>query len=148
MMGAIFRSLRLGSLAALRASGVFDRVRDSRWRDERLLILCYHGISLDEEHLWRPATYISPLVFEQRLELLSRGGYNVLALGEAIERLHRADLPPRSVVLTFDDGTYDFYEYAFPRPKKHHFPATVYQTTYYCDYDHPIFHLACSYILW
>jgi hypothetical protein len=24
----------------------------------------------------------------------------------------------------------------------------VYQTTYYCDYDRPIFNLACSYILW
>jgi peptidoglycan/xylan/chitin deacetylase (PgdA/CDA1 family) len=127
---------------------MFERVKNSRWRDERLLILCYHGISLDEEHLWRPATYISPELFKQRLELVARGGYAVLPLGDAIDRLYRRALPPRSVAITFDDGTYDFYKHAYPILKQHGFPATVYQTTYYCDYDRPIFNLACSYILW
>jgi peptidoglycan/xylan/chitin deacetylase (PgdA/CDA1 family) len=148
MIGSIYRPLRLGSLALLRACGIFNRVRDSRWRDQRLLIICYHGISLDEEHLWRPAGYISPQLFELRLETLSRGHYTVLPLGEAVERLYRRDLPPRSAVITFDDGTYDFYKQAFPRLREYGFPATVYQTTYYCDYDRPIFHLICSYILW
>jgi peptidoglycan/xylan/chitin deacetylase (PgdA/CDA1 family) len=112
------------------------------------MILCYHGISLDEEHLWRPSTYISPELFGQRLETISRGGYAVLPLAEAVDRLYRKELPPRSVVITFDDGTYDFYQHAFPLLKAHGFPSTVYQTTYYCDYDRPIFNLACSYILW
>ena len=148
MLSMLYRPLRLGSLALLKASGIFDRVRDSRWRTQRLMILCYHGISLDEEHLWRPATYISPELFRQRLETLSRGGYTVLPLGDAIERLYQKALPPRSVAITFDDGTYDFYVHAFPLLKQHGFPATVYQTTYYCDYARPIFNLACSYILW
>lgn len=148
MLGSFYRPLRLGSLATLKAAGIFDRVRDSRWRTQRLTILCYHGISLDEEHLWRPETYISPQLFGQRIELLSRSGYSVLPLGEAVERLYREDLPPRSVAITFDDGTYDFYLHAFPLLKKYGLPATVYQTTYYCDYDRPIFNLACSYILW
>ena len=132
----------------MRAGGVFGRVRDSEWRTQRLMVLCYHGISLDEEHLWRPATYISPQLFSQRLDTITRGGYNVLPLADAVERLYRKDLPPRSVVITFDDGTYDFYKHAFPLLKTHGFPSTVYQTTYYCDYDRPIFNLACSYILW
>src|SRR5215467_307944 len=148
MIGSIVRALRLSSLAALKTCGVFDRVRDSRWRDQRLLLLCYHGISLEEEHLWRPATYISPQLFDRRLALIAQGGYKVLPLAEAVERLYAGSLPARSVVLTFDDGTYDFYQQAFPRLKKYGFPATVYQTTYYCDYDRPIFHLICSYILW
>jgi peptidoglycan/xylan/chitin deacetylase (PgdA/CDA1 family) len=148
MIASVYRPLRLGSLAVLRAGGVFERVKNSRWRDERLLILCYHGISLDEEHLWRPATYITPELFKARLEILARGGYAVLPLGEAIDRLYRRALPPRSVAITFDDGTYDFYKHAYPALKQHGFPATVYQTTYYCDYDRPIFNLACSYILW
>ena len=148
MIGSLYRPLRLGSLAALRAGGVFERARDSDWRTQRLMILCYHGISLDEEHLWRPSTYISPQLFSQRLDIISRGGYKVLPLAEAVERLYRKDLPPRSVAITFDDGTYDFYEHAFPLLKAHGFPSTVYQTTYYCDYDRPIFNLACSYILW
>lgn len=148
MLQSVYRPLRLGSLSLLRAGSIFHRVRDSRWRSERLLILCYHGISLDEEHLWRPATYISPQLFKTRLEILSRDGYAVLPLGDAIDRLYRKALPPRSVAITFDDGTYDFYKHAFPLLKEHGFPATVYQTTYYCDYDRPIFNLVCSFILW
>ncbi len=148
MLGSVYRPLRLGSLATLKAAGIFDRVRDSRWRTQRLMILCYHGISIDEEHLWRPETYISPKLFGERLEFLSRSGYSVLPLGEAVERLYREDLPRRSAVITFDDGTYDFLEHAFPALKQYGFPATVYQTTYYCDYDRPIFNLVCSYILW
>jgi peptidoglycan/xylan/chitin deacetylase (PgdA/CDA1 family) len=148
MLGSVYRPLRLVSLAALKAAGIFEYVRDSRWRTQRLMILCYHGIALDEEHLWRPETYISPKLFGERLEFLSRSGYSVLPLGEAVERLYRKDLPRRSVVITFDDGTYDFLEHAFPALKRFGFPATVYQTTYYCDYDRPVFHLICSYMLW
>jgi peptidoglycan/xylan/chitin deacetylase (PgdA/CDA1 family) len=148
MLGSVYRPLRLISLAALKTAGIFESVRDSRWRTQRLMILCYHGISLDEEHLWRPATYISPKLFGERLEFLSRSGYSVLPLGEGVERLYREELPQRSVVITFDDGTYDFLEHAFPALKRYGFPATVYQTTYYCDYDRPVFHLVCSYMLW
>jgi len=148
MLASIVRPLRLASLALLKGCGALNWVRDSRWRDQRLLILCFHGISIEEEHLWRPATYIHPSLFEKRLELLSRGRYEVLPLGDAVERLYRGDLPSRSAVITFDDGTYDFLEHASPALKKYGFPATVYQTTYYCDYDRPVFHLICSYILW
>jgi peptidoglycan/xylan/chitin deacetylase (PgdA/CDA1 family) len=148
MIASIVRPLRLASLALLKGCGALNLVRDSRWRDQRLLILCFHGISIEEEHLWRPATYIHPSLFTQRLELLSRDRYQVLPLGEAVERLHRGDLPSRSVAITFDDGTYDFLEHAFPALKKYGFPSTVYQTTYYCDHDRPVFHLICSYILW
>jgi peptidoglycan/xylan/chitin deacetylase (PgdA/CDA1 family) len=69
-------------------------------------------------------------------------------LGEAVERLYRNDLPPKSVAITFDDGTYDFYSQAYPRLRDYDFPATVYQTTFYCDYRQPVFHLICSYMLW
>jgi peptidoglycan/xylan/chitin deacetylase (PgdA/CDA1 family) len=148
MLRYIAQPLRLASLALLKGCGALNWVRDSRWRDQRLLILCFHGISLEEEHLWRPATYIHPILFKTRLELLSRGGYQVLQLGDAVDRLYRGDLPPRSAVITFDDGTYDFLEHAFPALKHFGFPATVYQTTYYCDYDRPVFHLICSYMLW
>src|SRR5436305_15056309 len=148
MLRYIAQPLRLASLALLKGCGALNWVRDSRWRDQRLLILCFHGISLEEEHLWRPATYIHPTLFKTRLELLSRGAYKVLQLGDAVDRLYRGDLPPRSSVITFDDGTYDFHEHAFPALKHFGFPATVYQTTYYCDDDRPVFHLFCSYMLW
>jgi peptidoglycan/xylan/chitin deacetylase (PgdA/CDA1 family) len=140
--------LRRVALGTLKSCGAFSIARESSWRHRRLLILCYHGISLDDEHLWRPFLYISPLQLERRLEILRVGKYNVLPLDDALERLYRGDLPPRSVALTFDDGTYDFSAQAYPRLQKHSFPVTVYLTTYYSDLQRPVFSLMCSYMMW
>lgn len=132
----------------LRGAGVFRLVRESRWRQQRLLILCYHGVAQEDEHEWRPGLYMHPRVLEQRLEALKRGRYNVVGLGEGLRSLEAYKLPPRSVAITFDDGCYDFYSQAYPLLKRYGFPVTVYQTTYYSDYQKPIFNLICSYLLW
>jgi len=144
----MIRKIKLSTLRALKSAGVFRLVANSSWRKNRLLILCYHGTSLEDEHEWRPALYLQPGRFEQRLQLLKAGGYSVLALGEALQRLHSGTLPKRSVAITFDDGTYDFYRQAFPLLKSYGFPATVYQTTYYMDTEVPVFSLITSYMLW
>ncbi len=144
----ILTKIKRSTLQALKTAGVFRLVRDSRWRRSRLLILCYHGVSIEDEHEWRPALYMSPQQLESRFALLKAGGYNVLKLAEALARLQAGDLPPRSVVLTFDDGPYDFYKQAYPLLKRYEYPATVYQTTYYCDLPRPVFNLICSYMLW
>jgi peptidoglycan/xylan/chitin deacetylase (PgdA/CDA1 family) len=144
----MLRNLKLATLRVLRTSGVFNLVADSRWRRNRLLVLCYHGTSLEDEHEWRPALYMDPRLLEQRLEMLKGGGYSVIRLGEGLERMHAGTLPPRSVAITFDDGTYDFYRQAYPLLEQYGFPVTVYQTTYYMDYQRPVFSLICSYMLW
>src|SRR5246127_1595988 len=144
----MLRNFKLATLRALKTSGVFDLVAGSRWRQNRLLILCYHGTALEDEHQWRPALYVDPRVLEQRLEMLKQGGYAVLALGEGLQRLQAGTLPPRSVAITFDDGTYDFYRQAYPLLKQFGFPATVYLTTYYMEHPRPVFSLICSYMLW
>lgn len=112
------------------------------------MILCYHGTSLEDEHQWRPALYMDPRLLEQRFETLKRERCSILPLGEGLQRLQSGTLPARSVVITFDDGTYDFYRQAYPLLKRYQFPATVYQTTYYMDYRRPVFNLICSYMLW
>jgi peptidoglycan/xylan/chitin deacetylase (PgdA/CDA1 family) len=142
------KRLRCNLLRALRAAGVFDRVLDSRWRQRRLLILCYHSLAIDEESLWRPALFLAPSRLRERFDMLKQGGYQVLPLGEGLERLRRNDLPQRSVALTFDDGTYDFHKLAYPLLREYGFPATVYQTTHYCSRRMPIYSLICSYMLW
>ncbi|PYP78221.1 MAG: hypothetical protein DMD35_12095 [Gemmatimonadetes bacterium] len=91
---------------------------------------------------------MSPAVLESRLRMLRDGRYNVLPLDEAVRRLYEGTLPPRSVALTFDDGMFDFHARAWPLLQQFGFPATVYLTTYYSDYNKPIFGLLCSYVLW
>jgi peptidoglycan/xylan/chitin deacetylase (PgdA/CDA1 family) len=140
--------LRRVALTSLKGVGVFTALKNSSWRRQRLLILCYHGISLEDEHEWRPALFVSPQHFERRLSILEKEKYTVLPLGEAVERLYRNDLPPRSVAITFDDGTYDFYRLAYPRLKQYGFPSTVYLTTYYSNYERPVFNLICPYMVW
>lgn len=142
------KAIKRASLGVLRNCGVFRIVRKSEWRRHRLLILCYHGTAMEDEQCWRPGLFMPLQQFEQRLELIKRGGYRVLPLDEALRRLRVKDLPPDSLALTFDDGTYDFYKQVYPLLKRYGFPATVYQTTYYSDRQMPVFNLVCSYLLW
>jgi peptidoglycan/xylan/chitin deacetylase (PgdA/CDA1 family) len=144
----MLRNAKLAALSFLRNAGAFEAVANSKWRRDRLLILCYHGTSLEDEHLWRPPLYLTPQVLEQRLQSLRATRCSILPLGEALQRLQARELPPRSVAVTFDDGTYDFYRQAYPLLKNYGIPVTVYQTTYYTDNPMPVFNLICSYMLW
>lgn len=144
----MLRQIRRAILHLQRSSGIFRLVAESDWRRNRLLILCYHGIARKDEHVWRPDLYMHQDVFRQRMEILKRGGYHVLPLGESLQLLQTGKLPSKSVAITFDDGGYDFYAQAFPIIKSYGFPVTVYQTTYYGDHPVPIFNLAWSYLLW
>jgi len=67
--------LRRTVLGTLKTFGAFSLARESDWRRQRLLILCYHGISLEDEHQWRPFLYISRQQLERRLEIL-RAAFN------------------------------------------------------------------------
>jgi len=144
----MLRQAKLGALRVAAASGVARFLRDSAWRQQRLLILCYHGVSRYDEHEWDAALYITPERLQQRLQLLAEERCNVLPLSEAVTRLQSGTLPPRAVTLTFDDGYQDFYSVAYPIIESFAFPATLYLTTYYVEYNRPVFDLMCSYLLW
>jgi peptidoglycan/xylan/chitin deacetylase (PgdA/CDA1 family) len=144
----IARNLKQATLGVARALGGFHMVGQSSWRNQRLLILCYHGISLELEHEWRRPLFMTPDEFQGRLEILADGPYTVVSLTEGLKALASGSLPERAVAITFDDGDFDFYKLAYPLLKSFSFPATVYLTTYYADKEVPVFHLICSYMLW
>jgi hypothetical protein len=80
--------------------------------------------------------------------LIKKSGCTVLPLTEALRRLYAGDLPDKSVAITFDDGTYDFYCQAYPLLREFGYPATLYLTTFYSHFHRPVFDVACSYLLW
>ena len=126
---------------------MFARIGRSEWRRQRLLILCYHGVSLADEHEWSDV-YISQERLRQRLETLRKLTRSILPLDDALQRLTSGDLPPCSVAITFDDGLHDFYAKSYPLLREFEIPATVYVPTYYSKHRRPIFDVACSYLLW
>ena len=144
----MLKKLKQAALGGLKTSGAFTLAQKSKWRRDRLLILAYHGISLEDEHQWDPDLYMSPDYFRARLQMLKKLGCTVLPLAEAIRRLYANDLPENSVALTIDDGYYDFYKHAHPILKEFDFPATLYLTTFYVYYNRPALDAICSYLLW
>ncbi|MBZ5677963.1 MAG: polysaccharide deacetylase family protein [Acidobacteriia bacterium] len=65
-----------------------------------------------------------------------------------MQRLQNRTLPDRAVTITFDDGLFDFFSVAFPIVESFGFPVTLYLTTYYVEFNRPVFDPMCSYLLW
>lgn len=143
----MLRQAKLGLLRLAEATGVSHLLSGSAWRRHRLLILCYHGVSKYDEHEWG-GLYISPETFRRRMEFVARARCKVLPLSEAVQRLQSGTLPDRAVVITFDDGLHDFFSVAFPIVESFGYPVTLYLTTYYVEFNRPVFDPMCSYLLW
>ncbi len=96
-------------------------------------ILMYHHIGDPPPKVKLWALYVSRLNFAFQMWYLKKAGYNVMSL-EALGALASAgrEIPPYSVVLTFDDGFRDFYIDAYPVLKKYDFDATVFAVTGQC----------------
>ena len=144
----MLKRIKTGLFSIACATGVVEWCLNSDWRQQRLLILCYHGTSLADEHLWDPDLYIDRDRLHRRLAYLQRTGCSVLPLASALQRLYNGTLPPRSVAITYDDGTYDFYRVALPVIREFDYPVTVYLTTYYSDHHQPVFNVMLRYLLW
>jgi peptidoglycan/xylan/chitin deacetylase (PgdA/CDA1 family) len=148
-MGKLVRTrIRDSALQVIRMAGGLSAASRSRWRSRRLLILCYHGFALDDEHRWNPSLYVTQRHLESRLGLLNAEGYVVLSLAEGLERLRTGTLPPRAVAITVDDGTYDFYAIAYPVFKRLGIPVMLYVSTYHVADRRPVFDVASRYLLW
>jgi peptidoglycan/xylan/chitin deacetylase (PgdA/CDA1 family) len=144
----MLREAKAGIFRFAAASGLSHFIGDSAWRRQRLLILCYHGVSRQDEHEWNGGLYVTPETLRRRMELVVEERCNVLPLSEGVERLQKGTLPPRAVVITFDDGFYDFYSTALPILESFGFPVTLYLTTYYVEFNRPVFDPMGLYLLW
>jgi peptidoglycan/xylan/chitin deacetylase (PgdA/CDA1 family) len=143
----MLKQAKLGILRLAETTGASRLLSGSAWRRHRLLILCYHGVSMYDEDQWG-SLYISAATLRRRMEFVEQARCNVLGLSEAVQRLQSGTLPDRAVVITFDDGFHDFYSVAFPIVESFGYPVTLYLTTYYTEFNRPVFDPMCSYLLW
>jgi peptidoglycan/xylan/chitin deacetylase (PgdA/CDA1 family) len=93
---------------------------------ERLPILAYHRIAPSGSNALAPYR-IAPDAFEEQLRYLKDAGYRSVGLEEwRAAMVKHAPLAGRCVLFTFDDGTRDFAEFAWPLLRKYGFGATLF----------------------
>ncbi|HWE52026.1 MAG TPA: polysaccharide deacetylase family protein [Bryobacteraceae bacterium] len=86
-------------------------------------ILVYHKFSATASD----SMTVSTQAFESELDIMQRGGYRVIPLSRLTDAiLNRTGLPPRSIVITADDGNESIYAEMVPRLKRYGFPATLF----------------------
>jgi peptidoglycan/xylan/chitin deacetylase (PgdA/CDA1 family) len=115
------------------AVGVADRLLPSR--RGLLTVLTYHRVDDPERHPERYPGLVSatPEDFEAQLDVVA-ARCSVLSLAELLAvRDGRADLPPRAVLLTFDDAYTDFADVAWPLLRRAGLPVTLFVPTAYPD---------------
>ena len=86
-------------------------------------VLNYHQV---EEKNGNPLT-LWPDQFEAQMAYLADEGYTTITIDEMMDALENGTpLPEKPVIITFDDGYADNYEYAYPILKKYGFKATIF----------------------
>jgi peptidoglycan/xylan/chitin deacetylase (PgdA/CDA1 family) len=113
-----------------------------------LRILCYHGFSIEDEHLFRPRLFMQAATFRRRMEYLRHNSYPVLSLDEALDRLDAGTLPSGATVITIDDGFYSVHSCAAPILRELSLPATMYVATSEFLRGLPVFRLVVQYMFW
>jgi peptidoglycan/xylan/chitin deacetylase (PgdA/CDA1 family) len=105
--------------------------------ERTLRVLMYHKVN----DLWPNPTTVPTSVFDAQMTLLGELGYVPVSLDAVLEHyLHRAPLPPKAVLLTFDDGYRDNLENAVPILRRHGFPAVLFVPIGFLDDARPLPH--------
>jgi peptidoglycan/xylan/chitin deacetylase (PgdA/CDA1 family) len=117
--------------------------------DTHLQILLYHRILNPDE-----IDFLSPLGmvhtttnnFEDHLKWFKQYNYNIITFYQLSEILtNNHSLPPKTIILTFDDGSLDQYRNAVPLLKKYDFSATFFPIKN-CVYNNGLFWLIEFYL--
>ncbi|MEO6671538.1 MAG: polysaccharide deacetylase family protein [Ferruginibacter sp.] len=102
---------------ALNIAGVGKFLRSQK--KNKLTVLSLHRISFQEDFFWNP---IRPTSFEKLLQYLSKH-YSIISFSDiACLPGSNQSLKP-FLILSFDDGYYDFYEHALPLLVKYKLPS-------------------------
>lgn len=112
-------------LAAL-ATLVIACTRTPAAAADNAVIFMYHHVDSTTPR----STSVTPAQFLEQVELLEEGGYSVIPLIDVLEALESgADLPDKSVALTFDDAYESILHEAMPVLRARNWPFTVFVST-------------------
>jgi peptidoglycan/xylan/chitin deacetylase (PgdA/CDA1 family) len=96
-------------------------------------ILLYHRIGVSSTN---NPYYLPPDKFEQQMKLLHDWEYTVIPVELLVKAIKEgAELPPRPVILTFDDGDVSVYTTAFPIMQKYGLTGVTYIVGNYMGTD-------------
>jgi peptidoglycan/xylan/chitin deacetylase (PgdA/CDA1 family) len=125
--------LAANSAAFARLVEALDR-RD-RHRTNVLRVLTYHRVDWPDArpHLYPSLISATPEAFSRQMEFVA-AQYQVVSLAQVLDaRRGGAPLPPRSVLVTFDDAYRDFAEHAWPVLERLRLPAVLFVPTAFPD---------------
>lgn len=100
----------------------------------RVGILIYHRVADRADGFPEPSINVTPEQFRRQLSGLLDRGFQFLPLRDL---LSGGPLPPKSVVVTFDDGFMNVFTEAWPILRDLGIPATVFLATAYLDSNDP-----------
>ena len=90
----------------------------------RCTILLYHHVAISPIE---SQYYIHPENFALQMKALDEWGFTPIPLSLLVKAINEgAELPPKPVVISFDDGRLDIYENAFPIMQIYDFPGVFY----------------------
>lgn len=94
-------------------------------KDEvRLPILMYHSILKDKARAGK--FIVSPVTLAADLDYLQDRGYKTVTVSDLVRYVDGlADLPEKPVMITFDDGHFNNYQYAYPLLKERGMRAVI-----------------------
>lgn len=91
-----------------------------RARQAKVPVMMYHDIRPDKQVFFD----VTPDEFEAHLQLMQQKGVTPISMDQLVSHLRTgAPLPPKPIVLTFDDGYVGHYTYVYPLLKKYNYPA-------------------------
>lgn len=124
---------RAAGLAAVGLNGWFGN------RSANTLgILVYHRIANPVRGVPPPTINVSPLRFREQLAGLLSRGFVAQSLSQILAcHAQGVPVPPKTFVVTFDDGFQTVYTRAWPALRDLSIPATVFVNTAFLDRDHP-----------
>jgi peptidoglycan/xylan/chitin deacetylase (PgdA/CDA1 family) len=103
----------------------------------RIPIILYHRIAVSPIN---SDYYVPPEHFAEQMKLLHDWGYATITTQMLVMAIQEGiALPPRPILITFDDGTRSIYDSAFPVMQKYGFTGVAYIVNNYMDSQDQIY---------